>query len=122
MTGGKFQFCIPDWMRRDRALFLSALLPIPALPGHPAKHDHEYKRCGMCNIFLAFEPLAGKRMVNNITKRKTRRDWAFFLEKIANQYEREEKIALVMDNLSTHCNSSYLTFFYYVFNSLSPIE
>ena len=25
MTGGKFQFCIPDWMRRDRALFLSAL-------------------------------------------------------------------------------------------------
>jgi hypothetical protein len=46
-------------------------------------------------------------MVNNITKRKTRRDWAFFLEKIANQYEREEKIALVMDNLSTCVPGSF---------------
>ena len=25
MTGGRFQFCIPDWTGRDRALFLSAL-------------------------------------------------------------------------------------------------
>jgi hypothetical protein len=39
----------------------------------------------MCNIFLACEPLAGKRMVK-VTERKTKRDWACFLEEIANQY------------------------------------
>ena len=35
--------------------------PIPASPGRSAKYDYEYKRCGMANIFLACEPLAGKR-------------------------------------------------------------
>jgi hypothetical protein len=65
---------------------------IPASPGQPAKHDYEYKRCGVCNIFLACEPLAGKRMVT-INRRKTKQDWAYFLEKIAAQYERAEKNA-----------------------------
>jgi len=36
---------------------------IPASPGQPTRHDYEYRRCGVCNIFLACEPLAGKRMV-----------------------------------------------------------
>ena len=83
---------------------------ISASPGHPAKYDYEYKRCGVCNIFLACEPLAGKRMVT-INKRKTKQDWAYFLEKIAAQYERAEKITLVMDNLNTHAPGSlYETF------------
>ena len=76
-------------------------IPIPASPGQPAKHDYEYKRNGVCNIFIACEPLAGKRMVT-VTKRKTKRDWACFIEKIAEQYESAEKITLVMDNLNTH--------------------
>ncbi len=75
--------------------------PILASPGQPAKYDYEYKRCGVCNIFMACEPLAGKRMVK-ITERKTKRDWAYFLEDIAAQYKSAEKITLVMDNLNTH--------------------
>jgi hypothetical protein len=74
---------------------------IPASPGQLAKYDYEYRRCGVCNIFLACEPLAGKRMVT-ITERKTKRDWACFLEEIAGQYEEAKKITLVMDNLNTH--------------------
>ncbi|AKB32940.1 Mobile element protein [Methanosarcina siciliae HI350] len=31
----------------------------------------------MCNVFLACEPLTGKRIVK-ITERKTKRDWAYF--------------------------------------------
>jgi hypothetical protein len=76
-------------------------VPISASPGKAAKHDYEYKRCGVCNIFLACEPLAGKRTVK-ITERKTKRDWACFIEEIADQYENAEKITLVMDNLNTH--------------------
>lgn len=84
--------------------------PIPASPGQLARYDYEYRRFGMCNIFLACEPLAGKRMLK-ITERKTKRDWAYYLEDIANQYESAEKITLVMDNLNTHVPGSlYETF------------
>jgi len=75
--------------------------PIPVSPGQPAKQDYEYHRVGVCNIFLACEPLAGKRLVK-ITERKTKRDWAVFLEQIAGHYCNADKITLVMDNLNTH--------------------
>lgn len=75
--------------------------PIGVAPGKPAKHDYEYKRCGVCNIFLACEPLAGKRFVK-VSERKTKQDWALFLEEIFNQYQEAKKITLVMDNLNTH--------------------
>ena len=84
--------------------------PILVSPGQPAKHDYEYRRCGVCNIFLACEPLAGKRMVK-ISERKTKQDWAFFLKDIAGQYKTAKKITLVMDNLNTHTPGSlYETF------------
>jgi hypothetical protein len=70
-------------------------VPIPASPGQPERHDHEYRRCGMCNNFIACESLAGNRMAK-VTERKTRQDWAYFLEDIANQYETAEKITIVM--------------------------
>jgi len=93
-----------------KQLIAETKVPIPASPGQLAKHDYEYKRCGLCNIFLACEPLAGKRMVK-ITERKTRRDWACFLEQIAVQYGSAKKITLVMDNLNTHAPGSlYETF------------
>ena len=93
-----------------KQLIAETRIPIPASPGQPTKHDYEYRRCGMCNVFIACEPLAGKRMVK-ITERKTKRDWAFFLEDIANQNEEVDKITLVMDNLNTHVPGSlYETF------------
>lgn len=93
-----------------KQLIAETKVPIPASPGQPARHDYEYRRCGVCNIFMACEPLAGKRMVKT-TERKTRRDWASFLEEIADQYKEAEKITLVMDNLNTHTPGSlYETF------------
>jgi len=93
-----------------RQLIAERKVPISASPGQPARHDYEYKRCGVCNIFLACEPLAGERMVK-VTEKKTKQDWASFLEDIATQYEEAEKITLVMDNLNTHGPGSlYETF------------
>lgn len=80
--------------------------PIPCLPGQPARYDYEYRRCGTCNIFLACEPLAGKRVVE-ITERRTRQDWAQFLKVIADRYPDADKITLVMDNLNTHTPGSF---------------
>ncbi len=74
---------------------------VKARPGSLAKFDYEYERCGVCNIFLASEPLAGQRIVK-ITERKTKQQWASFIEDIAKEYENADKITLVMDNLNTH--------------------
>lgn len=89
-----------------KQLIAETRIPIPALPGQPEKHDYEYKRCGMCNVFIACEPLAGKRMLK-VTERKTKQDWANFMEEIAHQYEMAEKITIVMDNLNTHGPGSF---------------
>ena len=75
--------------------------PIQASPGQPTRHDYEYERCGVCNIFMANEPLAGKRLVQ-ITEKKTKTQWAHFIAEIAENYPDAEKIILVMDNLNTH--------------------
>jgi len=75
--------------------------PLPMKPGEPARFDYEYRRCGVCSIFLASEPLAGRRMVT-VTEQRTKKDWAHFLRQIADNWPAAEKITLVMDNLNTH--------------------
>ena len=80
--------------------------PILAEPGSLRKYDFEYERCGSCNIFLANEPLAGKRFVE-IKTRRTKKDWALFVEHIEEQYKNTKKITLVMDNLNTHKPGSF---------------
>ncbi len=36
---------------------------IPAKPGSVEREDYEYRRCGVVDLFVAFEPLACKRVV-----------------------------------------------------------
>ena len=77
-------------------------VPIPMSKGHDRKCDYEYERLGVCNIFLANEPLAGFRTVK-ITDKKCKVDWAEFIKEIADEhYPDAELITLVMDNLGTH--------------------
>ncbi len=75
--------------------------PRLSYPGSLAKYDYEYERCGVCNIFLVNEPLAGKRFIK-ITERRTKQDWATFIDEISDIYKNAKKIILVMDNLNTH--------------------
>lgn len=84
-----------------KQLIADTRVPLPVSPGQPAKYDYEYRRCGVCNIFMACEPLRGKRLVS-VTETRTKADWARFLEEIADAYESAERITLVMDNLNTH--------------------
>lgn len=75
--------------------------PLPVRPGKPARQDREYKRGGMANLFMAFEPLAGRRHVE-VTARKTRIDFARFMKRLADEHAPDaERILLVCDNLST---------------------
>lgn len=84
-----------------RQLIRETRRSVAMAPGKPARYDTEYERCGVCNIFLASEPLAGERMVK-VTERRTKGDWAHFVKDIAERYPEAEQIVLVMDNLSTH--------------------
>ena len=84
--------------------------PIPHAPRRPSRYDYEYMRHGVCTVFMANEPLAGRRLVK-VTERRTKRDWAQFIADIEQDYPDAEKITLVMDNLNTHKPGSlYETF------------
>jgi DDE superfamily endonuclease len=85
--------------------------PLPVRPGQVAKYDSEYRREGTSNMFMAVEPLAGRRTVQ-VTERRTRQDWARFIRHIVkNVYSSAKKVVLVMDNLNTHTiGSLYETF------------
>jgi hypothetical protein len=87
----------------------------PMEEGKEKREDYEYVRNGVCNIFIANEPLKGKRFVS-ITQRKTKIDWASFIKEIADvHYPEAEKITLVMDNFKTHAASS-------LYEAYPPIE
>ena len=94
-----------------KQLIKQTRIPIARKPGRDAKEDYEYSRQGVANIFMANEPLKGKRYIR-IKKSKTKKDWACFVRYIADQlYPKAEKILLIMDNLNTHKPSAlYETF------------
>lgn len=76
--------------------------PLPLQPGKPEREDYEYERRGVCNVFLACEPLVGRR-VTMVAAQRTKREWAQFIRQLADEhYPAAEKIVLVMDNLNTH--------------------
>ena len=76
--------------------------PLPMQPGHPARQDSEYERCGTANLFMLFEPLAGQRHVQ-VTEQRTSADLAAVLREVAEViYADADTIVLVMDNLHTH--------------------
>ena len=84
-----------------RQLIAETRVPIPPAPGRDGRQDYEYRRRGTCNVFMANESLAGRRMTK-VTERRTKTDWARFLDDIAGQYPDATRITLVMDNLNTH--------------------
>ena len=75
--------------------------------GRVARYDVEYTRNGTANVFLASEPLAGKRQVR-VTDTRKRRDWAQFMKEVLDgPYARAARVVLVMDQLNTHSTASF---------------
>jgi hypothetical protein len=48
----------------SKQLIIETRAPIPAKPGRKARHDYEYERNGVANLFMVFAPLEGSRHVN----------------------------------------------------------
>lgn len=71
-------------------------------PGQPERQDYEYERHGVCNLFLAIEPLGGRRKVR-VTDRRTAQDFAEQLRILVDEdYPDADMVVLVVDNLNTH--------------------
>lgn len=80
--------------------------PLPMKAGKPERIDYEYVRQGVASVFIAFEPLTGKRICE-VKRRRTKSDYCDFIESIAAAYPTAETIVLVQDNLNTHSASSF---------------
>ena len=80
--------------------------PLPMTHQHQARYDYEYKRNGVVNLFMFFDPIQGWRHVM-VTERRTKQDWAECIaELVEEHYAEAERITLVMDNLNTHTPAS----------------
>lgn len=76
--------------------------PLPMKPGKTRCEDYEYERHGVCNVFLACEPLIGTRVTMTAPQR-TKQEWAEFVRRLAEEhYPTADTIVLVLDNLNTH--------------------
>ena len=79
---------------------------LPVEPGNCKKVDYEYRRNGVVDMFMMFEPLAGQRYVEVLDTRK-RVDFAYCIQQLVDvHYPDCKKIVLVMDNLNTHSTAS----------------
>jgi hypothetical protein len=93
------QVCLDE---ASKQLVAQTRTPLEAEPGQPLREDYEYERCGTANLFMLFEPLAGRRHVK-VTDRRTAADFAGVLKDLVDvPYPEAEVIVLVMDNLNTH--------------------
>jgi len=79
--------------------------PRPARPGHLAKRDNEYRRCGTANLFAVVQPKAGRHLTC-ATPNRSAPQFARMIQRVATAYPRARTIHLVMDNLNIHCEKS----------------
>ena len=92
------------------ALHAEVRPPRPAAPGHVAKRDNEYKRCGTANVFGVVEPKAGRHFTC-ATPKRTAAEFAKVVRRVVDSYRAAQTIHMVWDNLNIHCRKS-LTDYY----------
>jgi len=87
---------------KSKQLHTTVRADLPMKAGRTKCQDYEYVRHGICNLFLAVEPLCGQRRVR-VTERRTALDFAQQLRLLVDEdYPEAEAIVLVTDNLNTH--------------------
>ena len=93
---------------RPCQLLGDVLVPIAMKPGKCYKYDHHYERNGVCNLFIAVEPLAGFRFVQ-IRSQRTKVDYAEFMKALSElpRYADVKGFKVVQDNLNTHTAGSF---------------
>jgi hypothetical protein len=86
-------------------------VPLPMQSGQVECYDYEYRRKGTCNLFLFFNPFAGKRRIK-VTQRRTKQDFAHCMKELVDEdYPNAVIIRVILDQLNTHSKAAlYETF------------
>lgn len=100
--------CFDEWLKQ---LIEETRIGKPAKPGQVERYDYEYKRNGVRNLNVAYEPLSGQRQVQ-ITERHTMQDFAHCMKWLVDEVHPEaEVVRVILDNLKTHKPAAlYMTF------------
>lgn len=98
------------WDEKPVSLHADVRAPRPARPGHAAKRDNEYRRCGTANIFAIVEPKAGRHL-NRVTPTRSGREFALALEALVAAYPTAHTVHVVLDNLNIHAERSLVPVF-----------
>lgn len=86
----------------SKQLITETRQPLPARPGGIARFDYEYRRNGVCNLFMFCEPQRGWRHVA-VTEQRTMRDFAEQMRWLVDEgFPQAARVRVVMDNLNTH--------------------
>ena len=109
----------PEDLQRPRVCFdempyqmiSETRVPAPMQAGQAERYDYEYHREGTCNLFLFFNPFAGKRRIK-VTQRRTKQDFAYCMKELVDEiYPDAVVIRVILDQLNTHSKASlYETF------------
>ena len=82
----------------SKQLIKETRTPLPALPGHPERFDHEYERNGTRNLFLFVEPRAGWRHVE-VTDIMQR--WFYFASMEVKAFDKDARDMALQSELRT---------------------
>ncbi len=106
---------------RPCQLIDDVIQPLPMQEGKVKREDYHYKRNGVCNVFIAFNPHTGQRLVE-VYERRTRQEYADFFRRLSagvvarneaitnfpvEHYPHASTITVVQDNLNTHSPASF---------------
>ena len=91
----------------NKQLVTEKRTPVEAMPGQMERHDYEYKRNGVRNLFLFFSPLISWRHVK-VTEQRTHLEWAACMKDLVDvHFPQATRIRVIQDNLNTH-NPAFL--------------
>ena len=91
--------CFDEWLKQ---LIEETRIGKPVKPGQVERLDYEYKRNGVRNLNVVFEPLVGRRQII-ISERHTMQDFAHCMKWLVDEVHPEAQlIRVVLDNLTTH--------------------
>ena len=97
--------CMDETSKQQVKETRTPLPPKPGEAGTPTRHDYEYERNGVSNLFMLFAPLEGWRRVE-VTDRRAKVDWAQAIGRLVDVDFPDKRVVLVMDNLNTHAPGS----------------
>jgi len=95
---------------RPCQLIGDVLVPLPIQAGKPKREDYHYERNGVCNVFLAFQPHTGQRLVA-VYQQRTHKEYAHFFKRLSEHFATALNITVVQDNLNTHTPASFYKVF-----------